>query len=155
MKRIIAGLFMAALAGCVTPIQQWADASLPLAEQGKMKWSEYYTRLFNEGLKSNISNKGPFLDRVNTMIQISLAYESGRISRQDFDSATRLNQAAQAVDDQSEQMRTAAIWAGAMQNVSNAYKQAAPVPVFTPLPVSTQVQTNCTTYGGQMNCTSR
>jgi len=140
-------------------MQGWVDANRPLAEQGKIKWSDYYTEMYDRSNKITFPNKGATLERIATMIQVSKEYESGRISKDQFDHATRLAQAGQAKDDEAQDAAARQRMAAALQNTADGYKRSAenyqraaqqPVPTYTP-----PQQINCTTYGNQTNCSTR
>lgn len=156
----LAVAFVLALSGCAgNRLKQWSSEHKPLAEQGKMLWSDYYTQLYAKALESNIANKGSVLERINIMIYVSKEHESGRMTKDYFDYMTRLAQAAQAADDERSSMQSKRAMASALQGVSNAYGASAQayrqqsmqpqLPAYTP-----PTQIRCNTLGNQTNCTS-
>lgn len=125
------------LAACATSqIKNYAAANKPLAEQGSIKWSTYYSGLYDEVAHSNDRNKGAMMNRVNQMIMNSQAFEAGMITKDQFQYLQRAAQAGQATDDEQDFRRRMTAAAAAMKT-------------------TTPVTTNCNTYGSQTNCITR
>lgn len=144
--------------GCAShQLNSWNAENKPLAEQGKIKWSEYYTQLYKQAESSSVRNKIEILERANLMIYASHEYESGRMPKEQFDYFNRLSNVMEQRENDTESARTRQIWANAMQGVGNSYKanaemyqQRANQPIYRQ-----PVQTQCNSYGNQINCTSQ
>lgn len=152
---LVLSIFLA-LVGCESaPHNQFADVNRPLAEQGKMKWSDYYQGLYDAALASNVPNKGQIMGRANSMIQAALAYEDRKISEQQFAYFRREVQAAQATDDQAEWSRRNAALAAMMKEASVKIEKNANENAYQIVQPARTTTTNCTSYGNQLNCTTR
>jgi hypothetical protein len=85
----LVGLILsAALAGCATNpaagnLQRYVATQKPRAEAGDIKWSEYFRGAYNLGLLANVP--GDTLERLNNGIHSADLYESGAISKAEFD----------------------------------------------------------------------
>jgi hypothetical protein len=159
MKRVSI-LFAALLAAaCTSPVNEWVAVNHPLAVHGQMKWSEYYTQLFDQVAQSHVANKGTAMERANLMIQGAQKYEAGTMSKENFFAMQRMAQEWEAKEAEAQQRRSNMALGQALQNVGEMYKKA-PIPTYNPPPVQSYttkppVQTNCTTYGNQISCTSQ
>lgn len=144
------------LLGCASQqIAKWASDTRPLAESGKLKWSEYYSQLYQQVLAAPIPNKGSTLENVNNMILISQGFEAGKISKDDFDYFQRASQAAQQKSADATDARSRAIFSAALQNMGNAYKSAADVATQKANSYQPPVRTSCQAFGNQFNCVSQ
>jgi hypothetical protein len=103
----IAALFT----GCANQSMRYAEQNKPLAQQGKIKWSEYYKGLYDAGARSGES--GQFLSRANVMISAALAYEGGKLSKDEFESLQRQARASQTIEDDAADVRRRAAFAAA------------------------------------------
>lgn len=88
MRITAAIIFTMTLAGCVTgPSPQdvayraYVEQNKPLAEQGALKWSQYYTGLYSRASSLPASD----LNRLNDLISYAQKYESGAITKDQFD----------------------------------------------------------------------
>lgn len=130
-------------------VKQWAQPAMQQARAGNIKWSDYYLELYEriKAIKSPVDGKGFYLQASATMIDVSKAYESGRISKDEFDSTQRQMEAKGAeYDEQLRHQKSA--------EISNAYSQflynqsiqaqawAARKPQFS----------TCSQYGNTANC---
>ncbi len=119
-----------------------------------MSWSAYYEQLYEKVQASNANNKGALMQRLNTMIATAKSYERNEISAEQFAHARRQMQAEQqAENDMSEAQRRQSLAAalqksGEAQAQRNAewFKAAQPKPV---------TNTRCTSFGNQLDCTTR
>lgn len=151
--------FAFALAACANAqLKNYAAVNKPLAENGQIKWSIYYSGLYDEVLNSSVPNRGSALERIAVMIQVSQAFESGNISKEQFDHMTRLTQAAQATDDDAQRDRSRVAMAAALQGISQSYQQssaAAMQRANSYAAPATTVRTNCVATGNQVDCTTK
>jgi hypothetical protein len=101
-KRIYLLVLMGLLAACtiyqVREYNYWVLQERVRAEQGEIKWSDYYKGCFSRlaDLPNRRDGKTAELEYYNTMIGVSLDYESGRIKQAEFESKRRLAQIAKA-----------------------------------------------------------
>jgi hypothetical protein len=85
----LVGLILAAaLAGCasnpvVGNLQRYVATQKPRAEAGEIKWSEYFQGAYNLGVLANVP--GDTLERLNNGAHSAELYESGAISKAEFD----------------------------------------------------------------------
>jgi len=143
MKTIIAVLALLILTGCATQkLNRWVAENRLLAESGKIKWSEYYSNLYQKTLYTPMENKGETLDVINNMILVSQNYEAGTMNKEQFKYLQRSAQVQlQKMSDESS-ARGRAAFAEALRNYGNSLKAATPK------------TTNCQTFGNSLNCTS-
>lgn len=156
MKLRLSIVVLALLAGCASPMQKYADSNLQLAEQGRLKWSEYYRGLYNAAANSSTQGRGVVMGRANAMIEVAQAYESQKITADQFAYFRREIQAAQAKDDDAATSQRIAAAAAAMRSMSESMARSTEqtsYKIVQPAPVTT-TNTNCSTFGGQLNCTS-
>lgn len=150
------------LAACTHPavreFQTWSEQTKPLAESGKITWSDYYKEAFKRIADvPNIPNKASAMERADMLITASVAYEGGKISKEDFDSIRRVAAAAEQKDAESSSAASRAAFGQALKNYGEArYGSAAtqrqmvpttPTPIYQP-----QKQIQCASYGNQTNC---
>lgn len=142
-KVLLAALVAFLLIGCaMQQINQWSAENRSLAENGKIKWSQYYSNLYQKILSLHIPNKGATLENINNMILISQNYEAGTITKEQFEYSQRSAEAQlQKLSDNDSAIKRAAIAEG-MRNFGNSIKSATPK------------TTSCQAFGNQMNCTS-
>lgn len=94
MYRAMAGIAAAALllAGCATTarqpspeyleLQRYVAATKPLAQNGTIKWSDYYEGLYSR--QAAVGAPGEALAGINEALRAAQKYESGAISKEDF-----------------------------------------------------------------------
>ena len=161
MKKIthfIGVVILTVLTGCATgpgPSAQYAAANLQLAEQGKMKWSDYYTGLYNSALQSNQRNKAQIMGRASVMIDAAKTYERGGISDDQFQSLRRQVQTAQVADEEAANARTRAALAAAAKSMGDSMQRNSESTYKIVQPTTTTTNTTCNSFGGQLKCTSR
>lgn len=154
MKKALLIIAMMALTGCATmetnKINTWAQGAKASAQAGNMKWSDYYTELYNRinALQYPVQGKGFYLQASATMIDISKAYESGKISKDEFDSAQRQMIAKEAEYQEQAQANNAARAQAAYSQF--LYNQAQQAKAWQARP-----SVNCTSYqmGNNVNTT--
>jgi len=118
-----------AMVGCASPqvneLNAWADKALPQARAGEMKWSDYYMTLFERlsALPSH-PDKGVNMQMASTMIKASQDYESGQLSKQQFDEAQRAVMAQSAAIEGQRGAESRARWAAALQKAGNDMTQS-------------------------------
>lgn len=110
----ISAILCALLTGCAGPSMRYAEQNKPLAERGKMKWSDYYKGLYDTSARAGES--GQMLMRINTMILAAQSYEGGTLSKDQFEYFRRQAQAGQVVDDEIADQRRRAAFAAAAKN---------------------------------------
>ena len=107
MLRTFALLFAALVCGCaiftethaIQDVDNWAARNEPLAESGKMKWSEFYAQYLEIVSNTPVISQGPVVERLGIMVTASLFYERGRIDKAGFDSVRGIIQKYQTIDD--------------------------------------------------------
>ncbi|HXZ54569.1 MAG TPA: hypothetical protein VEH03_03825 [Burkholderiales bacterium] len=105
--RALALCLAALLAGCaiftetygIQDVDNWAAKNEPLAESGKMKWSEFYSQYLEKVSSTPVISQGPVVERLGIMVTASLFYERGRIDKAGFDSVRGIVQKYQTLDD--------------------------------------------------------
>lgn len=132
------------LSGCATlntnvsPSESYATNNLPLAREGKIKWSDYYLGLYNKLQTESYLNTGNQLVICNELIDTSKEFEAGKLTKDQFESKRR-----DAIG-RLKQLETNT----KIENEPSIF--AVPYgPAYTP-PRST----SCTTSGGQTFCTT-
>lgn len=159
--RIVLALIVAVfLFGCVNPqireIQDWSDTNKPLVESGQMKWSDYYKEIYSrfERLPS-MAGKAENMEWFNLLIQAAQLYESGNLSKDQFENFRRTVQVQQEQAAQVQRAAAARAFGQAMQNFGNTVygpeatrAQQFPVPAY-----QAPRQIDCQTYGNQTSCT--
>ena len=71
----------------------------PLAESGKMKWSDFYAQYLEKVSAAPVISQSPVVERLGIMITAALFYERGRIDRARFDSIQSIVRKYQTLDD--------------------------------------------------------
>lgn len=104
------------LAGCANQSVRYADVNKPLAQQGKIKWSDYYKGLYDTAAQSGES--GQFLMRASNMILAAQSYEDGRINKDQFEALQREARASQTIEDDAADQRRRAVFAAAAKSFS-------------------------------------
>lgn len=131
MKALIAIVMAAALSltGCMSnPQTDQAKINVNTAlveyKAGRMKGSDYYTLMYNEISKTNASDKAFIMQMASTMIDASFAYESGKITKREFESRRRqIHTEVTAVAQQQNAalaQAQAAHWRRVASNIANA-----------------------------------
>jgi len=105
--RLCAAALILALCGCaiftetygIQEVDNWAAKNEPLAEAGKMKWSEFYSQYLEKVSATPVINNSPVVERLGIMVTASLFYERGRIDKASFDSVQGIVRKYQTIDD--------------------------------------------------------
>ena len=83
----------------IQEVDNWAAANEPLAESGKMKWSEFYSQYLEKVSETPVIKNSPVVERLGIMVTASLFYERGRIDKAAFDSVQGIVRKYQTTDD--------------------------------------------------------
>jgi len=105
--RLAAAALLVPLSGCaiftethgIQEVDNWAAANEPLAESGKMKWSEFYSQYLEKVSETPVIKNSPVVERLGIMVTASLFYERGRIDKAAFDSVQGIVRKYQTTDD--------------------------------------------------------
>jgi predicted transcriptional regulator len=105
--RIFALFLAIVLSGCaiftetygIQDVDNWAAKNEPLAESGKIKWSEFYSQYLEKVSNTPVISQSPVVERLGIMVTASLFYERGRIDKTSFDSVRGIVQKYQTLDD--------------------------------------------------------
>lgn len=153
MKRIIIIIFVM-LAGCANmqsnlanrELRNYMDQNAPLARAGSMKWSDYYTGLYDLASKhTNVRGAGTFMEITNNLIGSAYKFEDGKITLEEFKGKQR---EAEALLAQSTQAEMDADTDRRMRAYS-AWKAANPTPTYR-----APTTTNCYKVGNTVSCNS-
>jgi hypothetical protein len=83
----------------IQDVDNWAARNEPLAEAGKMKWSEFYSQYLEKVSAAPVISNSPVVERLGIMITASLFYERGRLDKGGFDSVQSIVRKYQTIDD--------------------------------------------------------
>src|SRR5882724_3694981 len=83
----------------IQDVDNWAANNEPLAESGKMKWSEFYSQYLEKVSATPVISQSPVVERIGIMVTASLFYERGRIDKTAFDSVQSIVRKYQTLDD--------------------------------------------------------
>jgi hypothetical protein len=83
----------------IQDVDNWAAKNEPLAEAGKMKWSEFYSQYLEKVSATPVINNSPIVERLGIMVTASVFYERGRIGKSDFESIQGIVRKYQTIDD--------------------------------------------------------
>ncbi len=105
--RTAAAVLALLLCGCaifgethgIQEVDNWVRSHEPLAESGKMKWSDYYAQYLEKVQSAPVISQSPVVERLGIMITASLFYEHGRLDKAGFDSVRRIARTYQTIDD--------------------------------------------------------
>jgi hypothetical protein len=111
-RRTAIAIFALSLAGCaifsetygIQEVDNWARRNEPLAESGKMKWSDFYAQYLEKVSATPVIGQSPVVERLGIMITASLFYEQGRLDKAGFDSVQRIVRTYQTIDDPAANM---------------------------------------------------
>jgi len=107
IKCIAAAILALSLSGCaifeetygIQEVDNWVRSNEPLAESGRMKWSEFYARYLEKVAAAPVISQGPVVERLGIMITAALFYEQGRLDKAGFDSVRRITRTYETIDD--------------------------------------------------------
>ena len=83
----------------IQEVDNWVRSHEPLAESGKMKWSDFYAQYLERVSAAPVISQSPVVERLGIMITASLFYERGRIDKAAFDSVQGIVRKYQTIDD--------------------------------------------------------
>ena len=83
----------------IQEVDNWAAANEPLAESGKMKWSEFYSQYLERVSATPVIKNSAVVERLGIMVTASLFYERGRIDKTAFDEVQGIVRKYQTIDD--------------------------------------------------------
>lgn len=83
----------------IQEVDNWVAQNEPLAESGKIKWSEFYSQYLEKVSAAPVISQGPVVERVGIMVTASLFYERGGIDKAGFDSVQSIVRKYQTIDD--------------------------------------------------------
>jgi hypothetical protein len=95
IKSLALAVFVTLIAGCATPsgntrsnpqmdeLKFYIASNKPRAESGAMKWSEYYSGVYQRHVAAHTSPE--LIQVVNKLLWNAQQYESGAISKEEFD----------------------------------------------------------------------
>lgn len=109
----------------IQDVDNWAARNEPLAESGKMKWSEFYSQYLEKVSAAPVISNSPVVERLGIMITASLFYERGRIDKTGFDSVQSIVHKYQTLDDPAANLLARNALVRALEESGKA--QAAPV----------------------------
>lgn len=117
------------LIGCANPalkqFQETNNQERRRAESGSIKWSAYYQGVYDRMLRVNgIDDKAFHLNLLSFMIEASQAYESGAISKEQFNKAKRDAQVAMQLKKEGDQRAATQANQEALSNAIKGYQEA-------------------------------
>ena len=83
----------------IQEVDNWVRSHEPLAESGKMKWSEFYVQYLEKVSAAPVISQSPVVERLGIMITAALFYERGRIDKARFDSVQSIVRKYRTLDD--------------------------------------------------------
>ena len=103
---------------------EWSKRTEAMAVVGEIKWSDYYKQFFDKIVALPVHpDKAEYLDLTNLMIQIAERYESGEITKDQFDTGQRNYKAGSESIEGRRSAASRAHWAGALQKIGNDMSQ--------------------------------
>jgi len=104
--RAAAAVLALSLCGCaifsetygIQEVDNWVRVNEPLAESGRMKWSDFYAQYLEKVSVTPVISQSPVVERLGIMITAALFYERGRIDRARFDSVQSIVRKYQTLD---------------------------------------------------------
>ena len=107
LTRTATAMVVLSLCGCaifsetygIQEVDNWVRGNEPLAESGKIKWSDFYAQYLEKVSATPVISQSPVVERLGIMITAALFYERGRIDRAGFDSVQSIVRKYQTLDD--------------------------------------------------------
>ena len=107
LTRTATAMVVLSLSGCaifsetygIQEVDNWVRSNEPLAESGKMKWSDFYAQYLEKVSTTPVISQSPVVEQLGIMITAALFYERGRIDRAGFDSVQSIVRKYQTLDD--------------------------------------------------------
>jgi len=111
-KLAAAGALSFQLFGCaiftetygIQAVDNWAAENEPLAQSGKMKWSEFYVQYLERVSATPVISQGPVVETLGILVTAAIFHERGRLSKADFESVQRIVRTYQSIDDAAANM---------------------------------------------------
>ena len=134
LTRIVAAILALSLSGCaifeetygIQEVDNWVRSNEPLAESGRMKWSEYYARYFEKVAAAPVISQGPVIEGAGIMVTAALFYEQGRMDRAGFDSVRDIMRKYQTIDDAAANLLAREALVRAMEKKDKAAPRSSP-----------------------------
>jgi hypothetical protein len=137
MKTVLSILFAIMLVGCATPpnpqvtnYRNYIATNKPLAEQGRIQWSSYYTGLYSAAMDARAPSY--FLSQINSLIAHARNYETGKISAEQFAHYRREAQTATAAHAEAQAAAQNANNAATISTGLQLMQMSAPRPISPP-----------------------
>ena len=107
LTRAATAMTVLSLCGCaifsetygIQEVDNWVRSNEPLAESGKIKWSDFYAQYLEKVSATPVISQSPVVEQLGIMITAALFYERGRIDRAGFDSVQSIVRKYQTLDD--------------------------------------------------------
>jgi len=107
LTRTATAMAVLSLCGCaifsetygIQEVDNWVRSNEPLAESGKIKWSDFYAQYLEKVSAAPVISQSPVVEQLGIMITAALFYERGRIDRAGFDSVQSIVRKYQTLDD--------------------------------------------------------
>ena len=107
LTRTATAMVVLSLCGCaifsetygIQEVDNWVRSNEPLAESGKIKWSDFYAQYLEKVSATPVISQSPVVEQLGIMITAALFYERGRIDRAGFDSVQSIVRKYQTLDD--------------------------------------------------------
>ena len=123
-----------ALSGCamfeetygIQEVDNWVRSNEPLAESGRMKWSEYYARYLEKVAAAPVISQGPVIEGAGIMLTAALFYEQGRVDRAGFDSVRSIMRKYQTIDDAAANLLAREALVRALEQKDKAAPRSSP-----------------------------
>ena len=157
MKKILSILFVAlVLSGCASPqqsaqmqeLKRWQAQAKSDAESGRMKWSAYYSQLWERlNVMPPDPQKTDIQQSLAEIIPIARQYESGQISKEQFEDTRRLLQSRSMQTAQNRriaQQQIDAVQSQQQLQLSRQLLEMGRPQMLAPSPIPFPQTTNCT-----------
>jgi hypothetical protein len=152
MKLLLSLILAFGLIGCAntknSELSKWSADTHEKAKSGEIKWSQYYIQLFENIEKADLGqSKGHALYVANNLITASQKYESGQISKEQFEGEQRSAKAYTANIEAQIQKEEEIRYSNGLDAMQNSFKQSQQY-------YQRQIdkQRTCTTYGNTTTC---
>ena len=83
----------------VQEIENWAKDNEPLAESGRIPWSQFYAQYLEKVAAVPASDQGWVSERVGILMTAARLYEEGRLDKAAFDSIRGIVRTYRTIDD--------------------------------------------------------
>ncbi len=109
MIRMVGVVLVLMLAACVSTqandYGEWVKSGRARAEQGELKWSDYYQGCFSRlsASTNEVKGKAAQLEHYHLMISYALEFEKGKLSKPEFEEKVRLAEIARVRSNEARQ----------------------------------------------------